>query len=84
MSNEEKILSLLTEMQSDIRTLKSDVQTLKERKAADELEKLSPEERKSRIMASFEAFQKINEEDPEGAAEFFALMDELEARRAAS
>ena len=77
MSNEEKILSMLTE-------IKADVQSLKEKKSADELENLSPEERTARLMASFEAFQKLNEEDPEGAEKFFALMDELEARRSAS
>ena len=77
MSNEEKILSMLTAIQAD-------VQSLKEKKSADELENLSPEERTARLMASFEAFQKLNEEDPEGAEKFFALMDELEARRSAS
>lgn len=77
MSNEEKILSMLTAIQADI-------QSLKEKKSEDELEKLSPEERTARLTASFNAFQKLNEEDPEGAAEFFALMDELEARRSAS
>ncbi|MBR3747161.1 MAG: hypothetical protein IKP64_10930 [Selenomonadaceae bacterium] len=77
MSNEEKILAMLTAIQADI-------QSLKEKKSADELEKLSPEERTARLMASFDAFQKLNEEDPEGAEEFFALMDELEARRSAA
>ena len=77
MSNEEKILAILTAIQADI-------QSLKEKKSADELEKLSPEERTARLMASFDAFQKLNEEDPEGAEEFFALMDELEARRSAA
>lgn len=77
MSNEEKILAMLTAIQAD-------VQSLKEKKYADELEKLSPEERTARLMASFDAFKKLNDEDPEGAEKFFALMDELEARRSAS
>ena len=84
MSNDEKILQMLTAIQSDIKTLKSDVASLKEKHAENELDKLSPEERKARLMASFEAFQKLNEEDPEGAEKFFALMDELEARRVAA
>ena len=84
MSNEEKILEMLTTIQADIKTLKSDVVSLKEKKSADEPAKLSPEERKSPIMASFEAFKKLNEEDPEGAEKFFALMDEHEARRSAA
>ena len=49
MSNEEKILEMLTTIQADIKTLKSDVVSLKEKKSADEPAKLSPEERKSRI-----------------------------------
>lgn len=84
MSNDEKILQMLTAIQSDIKTLKSDVAVLREKHDENKLDKLSPEERTARLMASFEAFQKLNEEDPEGAEKFFALMDELEARRAAA
>ena len=84
MSNEEKILSILAELQADVKSLKSDVASLKERKAADELSKLSPEERTTRIMASFDAFQKINAEDPDGAEKFFALMKADEERKAAA
>jgi len=84
MANEEKILELLTAIQADIKTLKSDVASLKEKKAEDELAKLSPEERTARMMAALKAFQKACEEDPDGMEEFFAIMDEKEARRAAA
>lgn len=77
MSNEEKILSMLTAIQADI-------QSLKEKKSADELENLSPEERKARQLAALDAFQKACAENRDDLEEFFALMDELEARRSAS
>ena len=77
MSNEEKILSVLNAIQTD-------VQSLKEKKSADELEKLSPEERKARQLAALAAFQKACAENRDDLEEFFALMDELEARRSAS
>ncbi len=77
MSNEEKILSMLTAIQADI-------QSLKEKKSADELENLSPEERKAQQMAALDAFQKACAENRDDLEEFFALMDELEARRSAS
>ena len=77
MSNEEKILSML-------KTIQADVQSLKEKKSADELENLSPEERKARQLAALDAFQKTCAENRDDLEEFFALMDELEARRSAS
>ena len=77
MSNEEKILSMLTAIQAD-------VQSLKEKKSADELENLSPEERKARQLAALDAFQKACAENRDDLEEFFALMDEREARRSAS
>lgn len=83
MSNEEKILYMLTEIRSDIRTLKYDVRTLKERKIIAEREKLSPEERRARQMAALEAFYNstTDDEEPEATAKFFAIMAEIEARR---
>lgn len=84
MSNEEKILSMLAAMQADIKKLQADVELLTEKKHEDELAKLTPEERKARQLAALDAFQKSVAEDPEGMDEFFAIMDEKEARRAAS
>ena len=86
MSNEEKILSMLAELQADVKSLKSDVASLKEKKASDELAKLSPEERTARQLAALDAIYNstVDEEEPEATAKFFALMDEKEARRSAS
>lgn len=71
MSNEEKILAMLTSIQADI-------QSLKEKKSADELENLSPEERKARQLAALDAFQKVCIEDADGAEKFSTLMNEPE------
>lgn len=83
MTNEEKILATLEKIQSDISQLKYDVATLKEKKEQDERSKLTPEERKARVMAALEAIWKTNEEDPEGLEEFLAIMDAEEKRKAA-
>ena len=84
MSNEEKILEMLTTIQADIKTLKSDVVSLKEKKSADQPAKLSPEERKARQLAALATFQKACAENIDDLAEFFAIMDAKEARRAAA
>lgn len=83
MTNEEKILATLEKIQSDISRLKYDVATLKEKKEQDERSKLTPEERKARVMAALEAIWKTNEEDPEGLEKFLAIMDAEEKRKAA-
>ena len=82
MTNEEKILATLETIQSDIKQLKYDVATLKDKKEHDEFNKLTPEERKARVMAALEAIWKTNEEDPEGLEEFLAIMDAEEKRKA--
>ena len=51
---------------------------------AEDEEKLSPEERKAQQLAALDAFQKACAENRDDLEEFFALMDELEARRSAS
>ena len=83
MTNEEKILATLETIQSDIKQLKYDVATLKDKKEHDEFNKLTPEERKAQVMAALEAIWKTNEEDPEGLEEFLAIMDAEEKRKAA-
>ena len=83
MTNEEKILATLETIQSDIKQLKYDVATLKDKKEHDEFNKLTPEERKAQVMAALEAIWKTNEEDPEGLEAFLAIMDAEEKRKAA-
>lgn len=83
MTNEEKILAMLETIQSDIKQLKYDVATLKEKKEHDEFNKLTPEERKARQLAALKALRKSCDEDPEGMDEFFAIMDAEEKRKAA-
>ena len=84
MSNDEKILQMLTEIKSDIKTLKSDMASLREKHDEHKIDKLSPEERKARQLAALATFQKACAENIDDLAEFFAIMDAKEARRAAA
>ena len=73
MTNEEKILSMLTKMQADIDTLKKKLNVYDE----------TPEEKKSRQMAAFRNFvnSKTDEEEPEATEKFFKIMDEEERKK---
>jgi len=75
MTNEEKILSMLTKMQSDIDALKKKLNVHNE----------TPEEKKLRQLEAFRNFvnSTTDEEEPEATAEFFRIMDAEEARKAA-
>lgn len=75
MTNEEKILEMLTKMQGDIDALKKKLNVQDE----------TPEEKKLRQLAAFRNFvnSKTDEEEPEATAEFFRIMDTEEARKAA-
>ena len=75
MTNEEKIISMLTKMQADIDTLKKKLNIYEE----------TPEEKKLRQMAAFKNFvnSKTDDEEPEATAEFFRIMDAEELRKAA-
>lgn len=73
MTNEEKILSMLTKMQADIDTLKKKLNVYDE----------TPEEKKSRQMAAFKTFvnSTTDDEEPEATVEFFKIMDEEERKK---
>ena len=75
MTNEEKILSMLTKMQADIDTLKKKLNIHDE----------TPEEKKSRQLEAFRNFinSQTDAEEPEATAEFFRIIDAEEARKAA-
>jgi len=76
MTNEEKILEMLTQMQADINELKEKVNA--------QNVKLQ-EEKRLRQIDAFNKFvnSKTDAEEPEATAEFFRIMDAEEARKAA-
>lgn len=76
MTNEEKILEMLTQMQADIDELKEKVNA--------QNVKLQ-EEKRLRQIDAFNKFvnSKTDAEEPEATAEFFRIMDAEEARKAA-
>lgn len=84
MSNEEKILSKLNEIQTELEVLKYDVSILKSRNLANELKNETPEERKKRQMAAFHNFvnSTTDDEEPEKTAEFFRIMEAEKVRKA--
>ena len=73
MTNEEKILEMLTKMQGDIDALKKKLNVQDE----------TPEEKKLRQLAAFRNFvnSKTDEEEPEATAEFFRIMDAEERKK---
>lgn len=75
MTNEEKILAMLTKMQSDIDVLKKKLNVQDE----------TPEEKKLRQIEAFRNFvnSKTDDEEPEATAKFFRIMDAEESRKAA-
>ena len=75
MTNEEKILQMLTQMQADVKALKEKLNVRSE----------TPEEKKLRQIAAFRNFvnSTTDAEEPEATAEFFKIMDAEEARKAA-
>lgn len=79
MSNEDKILFLLTKMQSDIENLKADVETLKfdKRVPSEEKKKLTAEER----FALFDAMAALLTQEEKDALGKY--MEAEEARKAA-
>lgn len=76
MTNEEKILEMLTKMQADINELKEKVNA--------QSVKLQ-EEKRLRQIEAFNKFvnSKTDAEEPEATAEFFRMMDAEETRKAA-
>ena len=74
MSNEEKILSMLTKMQSDIDTMKADIATLKQP------EKIQPKKTMTQREV-FEAMANLLDDDEKEALGKY--MDSEEARKAA-
>ncbi|MBQ7704333.1 MAG: hypothetical protein IJT73_02740 [Selenomonadaceae bacterium] len=77
MTNENKIIEMLTKMQADIDTLTS--------KANSQNENETPEEKNLRQLKAFRSFvnSTTDAEEPEATAKFFKFMDAEEARKAA-
>lgn len=73
MTNEEKIISMLGKIQTDVDALKKNFSVE------------TPEEKKSRQMQAFRNFvnSTTDAEEPDATAEFFRIMDAEEARKAA-
>ena len=75
MTNEEKILQMLTQMQADINELKEKVNSQNV---------TLQEEKRLRQIDAFNKFinSKTDAEEPEATEEFFRIMDAEEARKA--